>query len=517
MLQRLEMRNTRNKIIIAVVLTLTASILLLTYKNILGDKSASLLSDPSSSQHIVTLTKDGFEPDEIIIRQNDRVSFKTTRKESFWPASNVHPQHSIYPKFDPKTPISSDMEWSFKFVDAGRFSYHDHIFANHTGKIIVVAPEADPLKKLEVNSDDCSALLENSQKQQCRDEQLVRVLDTQGLDAAFDYFIALYKTDPEVPKECHGWGHSLGKAGYKLYSNGEDVPLRPEASYCGYGYFHGFIGELIKHTGDVTQTLKFCEYVVRELEDALSSIDQSCVHGVGHGIASMLVEEPENWGELEQVIEGGLSLCEKVYSKEGDLENCYDGVFNESHLDLFNSKYGMNFEEFMKHGDPFWYCQKQEERHKQSCYYEFSGMFWKIFNRDIVAITKYVLDNVENLQERGAKVIAKVAADRIQDSIVNDTHEDSVQACSIVPQFLYESCFRGVLNGFIQHGEPGNLHPKGYAFCGEPSLSKAEQDDCHKTFTYMLQGTYTKEQMKTACEYIQNLREVEACTEVLNS
>ncbi len=462
-----------------------------------------VLTNPDKNEHFIILTKEGFKPQEIVIQQGDTIVFATDRGVPFWPASNLHPTHGIYPEFDPKDRIMEDDTWSFTFDIDGVFKYHDHISANDTGTVVVLASgEKSERYSGKVDINECSKFLENSEKQQCWDAQLEQVLNEEGLEAAFDYFIALYQTEPDVPKECHGWGHTLGKAGYVLYTQGKEITLKKEASYCGYGYFHGFIGELMRNTGDMTQTKEFCEYVIRELKDELFDIKDNCIHGVGHGTTAMLIEQPEYWGNFQKTVDKGVEICEAIYSEERDLINCYDGIFNEIHLDLFNSNYGLSYEKFMELGDPFWYCQQQKERHKESCYFEFSGMFWRIFSKDIVAATKYTLENTEDLKNRGPKVIAKIAADQIQFDIVKDTHTASIDACRLVPSFLFIDCFSGILNGFVQHGEPGNVHQKGYDFCTEEYLNDEERTFCYRDFTRMLQNEYEADQFKKACEYI---------------
>ena len=71
----------------------------------------------SSARNIV-LKDDGFKPQRLVIKVGDSVNFSTTRSESFWPASDAHPQHDMYPDFDPRKPISPDDTWSFTFTKA---------------------------------------------------------------------------------------------------------------------------------------------------------------------------------------------------------------------------------------------------------------------------------------------------------------------------------------------------------------------------------------------------------------
>ena len=48
---------------------------------------------------VITLTENGYEPSEVSIRKGETVTFKNTTGKLFWPASNLHPSHGIYPEF----------------------------------------------------------------------------------------------------------------------------------------------------------------------------------------------------------------------------------------------------------------------------------------------------------------------------------------------------------------------------------------------------------------------------------
>lgn len=481
---------------------------LLSTKEAKHEAGKLILSNPDASEHVITLKKDGFEPDTLIIRQNDTVVFRSELDTDFWPASNLHPQHGIYPEFDPKEPVPAGTQWQFQFSKAGRFKFHDHLFANYTGLIVALTPqevEAGVSTAPAADINECEKFQTIPEKQQCWDEQLERVLSADGIDVAFDYFLKLYNTEPDVPKECHGWGHTLGEEAYLIYKEGNELNLRPEASYCGYGYFHGFIGALIKDTGQVQQTKEFCEFVANELEGKIKSVLENCVHGVGHGTTAMLLEEGgAHVGDFMETAKKGTDICELIYTEHEDLENCYDGVYNELHLELFNDGYGMNFAKYMEDhdNDAFYYCKISEERHKLACFYELSGMFWSIFDNDVVKAIQYSLENTEDLATRGEKVIAKVAADHMQFDIVHPTHENNIDACRLVPDFLFKACFEGILNGYIQHGEPGNFHTKGYAFCEETYLTSEERDMCYFGFTRMIQWQYSETDFKKVCQYI---------------
>ncbi len=85
----------------------------------------------------IVLTEEGFEPQYARVTQGTTVTFTTTRPHAFWPASNPHPQHTIYPAFDPKQPIPADGSWSFVMDRVGLWGYHDHVRSYYTGTLYV--------------------------------------------------------------------------------------------------------------------------------------------------------------------------------------------------------------------------------------------------------------------------------------------------------------------------------------------------------------------------------------------
>jgi plastocyanin len=97
------------------------------------------ISGGMPSEHVaVVLTEHGFVPSESTIKLGGTVTFSTDRDVSFWPASNLHPDHGLYPDFDPKRPLDPSETWAFTFKRAGDWAYHDHLRSYFTGVIHVV-------------------------------------------------------------------------------------------------------------------------------------------------------------------------------------------------------------------------------------------------------------------------------------------------------------------------------------------------------------------------------------------
>ena len=86
----------------------------------------------------VVLTAQGFVPNEFAVSVGTEVVFTTEAGKPFWPASNIHPSHDIYPAFDPERPLAPDESWSFTFAEVGTWGFHDHVRSYYTGIIEVV-------------------------------------------------------------------------------------------------------------------------------------------------------------------------------------------------------------------------------------------------------------------------------------------------------------------------------------------------------------------------------------------
>ncbi len=422
--------------------------------------------------HTINLTKQGFVPDEIAIHQGDTVIFTTTAGKAFWPASNLHPTHAIYPEFDPKREIKPGDSWSFVFNKPGTWYFHDHLSPTNTGSIVVAANGAfGTEKKVKAAVGNC-ANIDKNKKQQCWDEQLQRAVKEDGLDAAFELFVELYKTDPEIPKACHGWAHILGKAAFEKFKDQKEIILRKETSYCGYGFFHGFIERLLQTSGDIKQTKAFCEYATKQLGSLAGGTYSSCVHGIGHG--SVNIDNPALWGDFGAMISPGFKTCEAALDSPQDLRNCYDGAFNAMQQNAYHKDYKLSVDP----KDVYAECRKQEQKYKISCYFEFTGLTSEFSGHDFKKAAGWLLKE-DISREIKIDSISKMAADFMQDDIAKASQKKNLLDCRSLPEYLRTFCFNGVLVGFLAHGQPEQEYIKGLNFCKDPLLTAQEEQACY--------------------------------------
>ena len=99
---------------------------------------AAQTKPPDALESTVIEFKNGqYNPSKITIKQNQKVTFVNQSDQDIWPASNIHPTHSIYPEFDPQKPVKPGQSWSFTFTKAGIWRFHDHLSPEITGTITV--------------------------------------------------------------------------------------------------------------------------------------------------------------------------------------------------------------------------------------------------------------------------------------------------------------------------------------------------------------------------------------------
>jgi plastocyanin len=87
--------------------------------------------------NVVKFTGTAFEPSTLTIKAGETVKFENKSGDDFWPASNVHPTHLLYPGFDAKKPILDGGSYSFTFTKTGSWGYHNHLTPDIEGTIVV--------------------------------------------------------------------------------------------------------------------------------------------------------------------------------------------------------------------------------------------------------------------------------------------------------------------------------------------------------------------------------------------
>ncbi|XKT74459.1 MAG: hypothetical protein ACJKTH_03830 [Patescibacteria group bacterium UBA2163] len=442
----------------------------------------------------VVLKDSGFSPKKLVIDSGDTVTFLNKSSHSLWVASDNHPLHEIYSEFDVGRPIKPGERWEFTFKKDGVWWYHDHLRPYFRGQILV-GDVTEVVSCIE-RSDELSA----SEKQACWERELANTLETEGVKESFALFEELYENEPEFSSiGCHWMAHKLGEVEYGLYLGHKDMSkleFPPETSYCGYGYYHGFLEHFLRDEPDYDLALEICENLTGR-EDELPWIQLNCYHAIGHGF----VPEPlniEDWGNTEKLVAPALTACDRL--KETPLrEQCLQGAFNVIADWMWNNQFGLHYSD----DKPFILCASFEsDEIARACYYEVAMKLNTEVNIDMGMIYEKHISTIPDDLIAGT-IINSFAAGALGARILEDDFSDLVYDCRRLPQFLQTDCMKGLTGAFAAFGEPNREYEKALDFCRTDILTAHERDVCYWNITRTFKGIYTKEKVADICNTIE--------------
>ena len=85
--------------------------------------------------HTVSYASTGFSPSSITIKAGDTVTFTNGTSSKMWVASDPH--HTDFSDFDAGKGYEAGTSYSYTFMEAGTFTYHDHLHSSMRGTVVV--------------------------------------------------------------------------------------------------------------------------------------------------------------------------------------------------------------------------------------------------------------------------------------------------------------------------------------------------------------------------------------------
>lgn len=335
----------------------------------------------------IDMTNEGFVPSEITVDKGTVVRFINRDKVDRWPASNLHPTHGIYPEFDPKTAISGGSAWEFRFDRVGEFRYHDHLLPHQKGKIVVrgsiqgstlqakIAFFIKDLREkifhlllrernLSISSSEFRSLTQEEQL-----KLLDRMIQASGLSDTWKFVVSTYQT--RIESVAHDLAHFMG---IRIYEKEGLTGLSLCDPSFAFGCYHGFSEAAFRGSLDSTfQMEKACQ----TLGEVGSGPWASCVHGIGHGIATYF--DSSN-------LRSALLACDRFRAGS---EYCYDGVFMEFSISAPKSV----FEKISS--DPLYPCSEVESQYKKACGRSQPRLMRKYLGLSISEVAQICLSSME--------------------------------------------------------------------------------------------------------------------------
>lgn len=435
--------------------------------------------------HTIELRADGFYPPKLTVAAGSTVVFTNGTDHAFWPASNFHPFHKLYAQFDAKKPISPKEAWQFDFFVPGIWRYHDHLNSRSVGTIIV---RSSPWAR----KGSCKA-------ETCFIQEIESVLEKRGIDEAFAVFGRLYETNPDFSESCHDVTHLLGEAAYRAYMQNGKVVDSIKTSYCGYGFYHGFIEALLFTTGNFEEAKSYCRAVQKTLSKTIVSPNAiySCYHGLGHGTFDTLGYE--TWGDDEGMLTAGLTTCEQVtLGEEPELvKQCATGVFNALANAYNNNSYNLAFDT----KNPWGLCVKQKNiEYKKACFREVAASYIKLVSTSRSTALN-TLQHMSDAVGANATMYSYISEEvRLHVTTPNEYWVDICEG--LQRRDLRISCAEGVATGLLWWGAPGREHERVLAFCAHTRLSSENKHACFGYVLPRLYAIFGKAQVSAVCHTV---------------
>lgn len=312
-----------------------------------------------SDTQIIEMTSNGFLPQEVTVDDNSSIIFLNKDSKPRWPASNVHPTHDLYPEFDPQKPIAPGESWVFKPKKKGVWKYHDHLLPHFRGSISVVSEigkkEQDLIKESvsiqEQIKNVISGYLDKLKKlfrlekeiklplkeefSKLNSNQQIDTLKKLKAQLAWQFVKETFKDQGGSSGNIHDLAHLSGAL---IYQQEGFEGLGNCSSEFAFGCYHGFLDSAFAKDLD---HLLDAQNACSKLGPSGSGPVASCIHGIGHGVASFYSSSD---------IKKALSSCRKLTLGE---EFCFDGVFMEIVRSAPDS--------FFKKDDPLYPCNSLEK------------------------------------------------------------------------------------------------------------------------------------------------------------
>ena len=312
----------------------------------------------TSNNHTVLLTKDGFNPDSIVIAKGDSITWKNVDARQHWPSSNSHPTHMDY-KTSKKGCIGSALDscqglklgesFTFSFDKIGVFGMHDHLFPADTLVVKVISRSSYLFNRNKEKDSITSEIsipepLEFRKLDYGKMRTVIRRLAKKDPAMALRYLEKAAIQNGEMVVTSHEFAHIIGR---EIYNQKGFEGIETCSRLFTDGCLHGVTEQMLLTLGKDSLPLieKECLKLYPQTGEQKRK-DSSCIHGLGHGLLT--------WNNLD--VNTTLKYCDTL-SK--DLHSaCWDGVFMEyiaSDLSSFDSN------------DSWKFCRELSSAHQEKC------------------------------------------------------------------------------------------------------------------------------------------------------
>jgi hypothetical protein len=290
--------------------------------------------------------------------------------------------------------------------------------------------------------------------------------------------------------------HALGAAAYDLFERHVPTGLTPQTTYCGYGFFHGFIERLVFTSGDISKAREFCAQATQELASVTQKTDTACYHGIGHGVADS-AERSEQLSPTD-FLSAALALCDQVGDDDRHKYLCSSGAFNSLAIAWgqgFIRSNGMD-------ADPYALCSGQAiDYNRKACYEEMNSRVIGLYGEDLNAVLSYAM-KVPSSSDRLVAVENLPPAYLVSFPSIGPTLQ-LAKSCRLTDPVMSRGCMEGLVGGFIERGAPGSEYSEAVQLCQLAGLHAIERDSCFSSLFSSVHYLYPAAVAEAVCQSLE--------------
>ncbi len=366
--------------------------------------------------------------------------------------------------------------------------------------IVLLAMGGFVFAKKAPSINDCTKISGLAEKTACWKKSIDSDLVQGEINHTMEIVAQTYASDPDFANNCHDFMHTVGKAAYELFAKGENFRVGDKTSYCAYGFYHGFMENLVSRSGDIALAQNFCKKVDSELSSTAPGAKLACYHGIGHGWTN--VHDPSVFGNERAMVTPALALCEKVTSDQEELKICATGVFDSISISYYNQTDGLK----MNKADPYWLCREQKDKYKIPCYMDLTPA--------IVWLGSYKLDKslqyIKSVDVKYRELVVETMAEDVVRFVIRDNlnASDQVGVCRTLGPKLNLICLGGLVKGYLQFGPPEHEEESGLRFCETSGLNAQEKDYCYSKLLATIKFSVSKSRYEKVCSTYEKYCEI---------
>ncbi|MEX0917805.1 MAG: hypothetical protein WDZ93_01480 [Candidatus Paceibacterota bacterium] len=334
----------------------------------------------------------------------------------------------------------------------------------------------------------------------CWQEVIRGVFVSDGTQAAFDVFERIYREyDTFSNTGCHRHAHRVGDMAYYFdYLTHRDLDrteFPPNATACGYGFYHGFFEHLIQDNPDPAFVSLTCAYMDERLKATAPGMRQTCYHGSGHGFllarADTLVD-PREW-TLRDFVDVPLAQCESLPDASPfEISECRQGIYNVIVDWMSDEEYGFTYDR----ESPFRICDSEAYERQPDCYYEMAQKVDGLSNHDPAKAA--AIAQTAKRKDMQSTIMTVAVSGMVQHRPKED-QQQLLASCRTVPEELLHACIVSLAGGLVEHGTSSGDFEHVFAFCEESGMTETEQTICYEGLYSSISRFVSEAELQTAC------------------